>query len=318
MSPQQAREIIEAAAERIAEWKQRLRINTGRGVETWDNPTGQLVSVSAPGEEPVKEPPEFTIYLWANTTVVSIEEPVYVPATDSAPGFLLDPGRTVVEQTGWYQHSQIVALSRGQYYAEESYRNPDDLIENLGTSAYPSIAGYFHPRFPGGIMRPLAPMERSSLYPVQPTQHPTRGALYRPQSVWIDDEGYQFINRTTTIVNVELSIRGYLPEYLDDRAKRDLDPEFEKGQSVGPYDLRIRQYDAVKGPDFYAPPRTEDGIDYEGYVTWATNPLLTSSRQRVGFAPVSLTFTSRANGPFIYSPGWESRGQIDVMGYRKV
>lgn len=59
MSPTQAREVIEAAAERIAEWEDRLRITNGDGVEVWDSPNGQMVAVAPAGApapfEPMKE-----------------------------------------------------------------------------------------------------------------------------------------------------------------------------------------------------------------------------------------------------------------------
>lgn len=319
MSPQQAREIIEAAAERIAEWKSRLRINTGRGVETWDNPTGQMVSVSAPEEELVKEPQEFTIFLWANTSMVSIEGPVYVPATPSYPGFLLDPGRTVVRQTGWYLHESIAPLNSGEYVAEEQYKNSDEIAPN-GPDDYPrGVAGYYYLRY-GSQFKRIAPLEYSYYpYNVRPAETIPRGALYTPQSLSIYGAGWNFSNRTTTTVTVELSIRGYTPEYLADRERRGLKPEFEKGQSVGSYDLMIRQVDAVKGPDYYVPPYTdENGTYFEGGMVWATNPAPVSNRRRVGFAPVSLTFSSRVNGPQVFSPGWTSPGDIDIMGYRKV
>jgi hypothetical protein len=315
MSPQQAREIIEDAAERIADWKSRLRINAGRGVETWDNPTGQLVSVSAPEEELVKEPQELTIFLWANTSMVSIEEPVYVPATPSYPGFLLDSGRTVSRRTGWYLHDFISPLNSGEYSNETLYKNPNETVPRGSPSA-----GYYNLRYDSGGSRRIAPLDYSYfLYNVRPTESIPRGALYTPQSLGIGFAGWEFTNRTTTTITVELSIRGYTPEYLADRVRRGLKPEFEKGQSVGSYDLMIRQTDAVKGPDFYVPPYTdENGVYHEGGLQWATNPAPTSSSRRVGFAPVFLTFNSSVNGPHVYSPGWTSQGYIDIMGYRKV
>ena len=315
MSPQPAREIIEAAAERIADWKSRLRINAGRGVETWDNPTGQMVSVSAPEEELVKEPQEFTIFLWANTSMVSIEEPVYVPATEFHPGFLLDPGRTVIRRTGWYLHDFISPLYSGEYSNETLYKNPDETVPRDSPSA-----GYYNLRYYNGGSRRIAPLDYSYFpYSYQPAELIPRGAFYTPQSLATGFAGWEFTNRTTTTITVELSIRGYTSEYLADRERRGLKPEFEKGQSVGSYDLMIRQTDAVKGPDYYVPPYTdENGTYFEGGMTWATNPAPTSNRRRVGFAPVSLTFSSRVNGPHVYSPGWTSPGDIDIMGYRKV
>lgn len=317
MSPTQAREIIEAAAERIAEWKSRLKINTGRGVETWDNKVGQMVSVRVPQEEPVKEPLVLTPYLWVNTIRVSVLDPVYVPATEFSPGYLLDEGRTITEQTGWYIHRQLSVLASGEYVNEEGYKNPDDLTPVTELGYYPNVAGYFFPtNYP---LTDLAPVERSTSFIVMPEQSITAGALYTPEVIWSDYDGLKFGNRTTTTVTMEVSIRGYNPDYLADRARRDLLPEFEKGVGIGFYDLMIRQQDAIQGPSFYVPPYIDgDGVEQPGGYTWAPTPLLTSSRERVGFAPKTLTFTSRNNGPKIWSPGWNSPGYIAVMGYRKV
>lgn len=317
MSPAQAREVIEAAAERIAEWKSRLKINTGRGVETWDNKVGQMVSVRAPQEEVVKEPLVLTPYLWVKTTRVSVLDPVYVPATESQPGFLLDGGRTITEQTGWYVHQQLRVLASGEYSDEESYQNSDDLTPVTELGYYPRQPGYFWPTYFGTS---LAPFELGRFsFVVPPEQAVSAGALYRPESIQIRDSAYEFTNRTTTTLTMELSIRGYNPDYLDDRRRRRLLPEFEKGLGIGFHDLKIRQWDSVQGPPFYVPPYVDgDGVSQPGGYTWATTPLLTSSRERIGFAPKTLTFASRDNGPKVWSPGWESPGYIELMGYRKV
>jgi hypothetical protein len=318
MSPTQAREVIEAAAERIAEWKSRLKINTGRGVETWDNKTGQMISVRVPQEEPVKEPLVLTPYLWVNTIRVSVLDPVYVPATEFSPGYLLDEGRTVIEQTGWYVHQQLSGLASGEYVNEEGYKNPNALTPVTELGYYPNVAGYFYPTN-APAMEELAPFDSWSNFIVEPEQPITAGALYLPETIYSDYDGLRFVNRTTTTVTMEVSIRGYNPDYLDDRARRDLLPEFEKGEGIGSYDLMIRQEDAIQGPSFYVPPYVDgDGIEQPGGYTWATTPLLTSSRERIGFVPKTLTFASRDNGPKVWSPGWTSRGDIAVMGYRKV
>jgi hypothetical protein len=72
MSPTQAREIIEAAGERIAEWEDRLRITNGDGVEVWNSSGGQMVAVApadkAPPFEPVLEDWEW--YLFYRTIVI--------------------------------------------------------------------------------------------------------------------------------------------------------------------------------------------------------------------------------------------------------
>jgi hypothetical protein len=319
MSPTQAREIIAFADAHIAEWKSRLRLNTGRGVETWDSPTGQMVAVSAPEDEEVKEPLVLTPYLWANTTRVSTLDPVYVPATETRPGFLLDSGDTVTEKTGWYVHTVLPALASGEYFNKEEYLNPDALTPVTDLGKYPYRAGYYWPTN-DSVGTDLAPFDLFSGFLFPPQQVITAGALYSPEGVQSGLSGdLEFTNRTTTTVMVKLAVRGYSPSYLDDRRRRGLLPEFEKGVGIGAYDLMLRQQDLTQGPYWYVGPYTDDDGTYrEEGMTWATTPVLTSHRHRVGFAPVSLSYTSRANGPKFSSPGWTSPGVIEFMGYRKV
>lgn len=315
MSPQQAREIIEAAQGRIDEWKSKLRITTGSGVEAWDNATGQMVSVFPDEGEPVKEPLVLTPYLWANIQRVSILEPVYIPPTELVPGALLDPGRVLVESTGWYIHGEMRSLYSGEFFGEEAYKNPVTLVPNTEPPGrYPREEGYFTSTvFPDSDLPTVVPHQPYYPWIVPPQESVTAGVTYRPETV--DNSTGEWIveNKTTTIMSIELSIRGYHPDYLDDRANRNLLPEFGKGQGVGFYDLRVRRTDLVEGPPFYAPPGVdENGAPYEGYMTTATTPQLTAERERVGFPPKTLIFTSLSSGRYA------SPGTIEVMGYRKV
>jgi hypothetical protein len=294
MSPTQAREVIEAAGERIADWKSRLRINTGRGVETWDNQGNQLVSVSTSSEEVVKERQNFTVILWATLRRVRFLDPIDIPPKDGAeprPGFRLSEGGVFVDFKDRHEFMTLDSLESGQYSNEETYKNSDKLE--------PADPDYF----PAGYFR--AVYEGTPFYGYE--------ALYRPVSVQIGPEGYEFQNHTVSTVTIELSIRAYTPAYINDRNNRGLDIEFSKGQSVGYYDMMIRQSDSDKGPTGSIGAYS----DFNGG-RYSTNPVLTSTRQRIGFAPVTMTFTSRSNGYNVASPGWESVGQIEIMGYRKV
>ena len=301
MSPEQARQVIQDAAEYIAEWKDRLRINAGRGVETWDAPTGQMVAVSPEGEEEGKEPAVLVVYLWVNTRRVTVRDPVSIPG-----GGLADPGGVDTETTGWYVHRELPWLAAGEYpsdYAETVFRDSELLEDLVGQP------GYYRPVYRPAVDETLAPLQTASR-PLPPDALIAGGALYVPEAAYTDalTGAWVLQNRTTSTVSTEIAIRGYTPEYLADRAARGLEPEFSKGVGVGRYDLILRQEDLVKGPDYYV----------DGGVTWGTNPRLTSNRVRVGFYPVSLTFYPLVNGPFTYSPGWTSYGEVALMSYRKV
>ncbi len=296
MSPTQAREVIEAAGERIADWKSRLRINTGRGVETWDNQGNQLVSVSTSSEEVVKERQNFTVILWATLRRVRVLDPIDIPPTNGAgarPGFRLSEGGVFVDFKDRHQFMELNLLESGQYSDEESYKESDKL-KPADPDYFP--AGYFSPLWRGV---PFYGYE----------------ALYIPVSAEIGPSGWQFTNHTVSTVTIELSIRAYTPAYLYDRSNRGLDVEFSKGQSVGYYDMMIRQLDADRGPTFSGGAYSEPGTFGGRYSTTA---ILTSTRQRIGFEPTTLTFNSRNNGYNVASPGWQSPGLIEIMGYRKV
>lgn len=302
MSPEQARQVIQDAAEYIAEWKDRLRINAGRGVETWDAPTGQMVAVSPEGEEEGKDPAVLVVYLWVNTRRVTVRDPLI-----RSDGVLVSPGGVDTETTGWYVHRELSWLAAGEYpsdYAETVFRDSELLEDLVGQP------GYYRPVYRPAVEETLAPLQ-TVFHPLPPGSLITGGALYVPENYVseIDNMGHSVIqNRTTSTVSMEIAIRGYKPEYLADRAARGLDPEFSKGLGVGRYDLILRQEDLVRGPGYY----------FDGGVTWGTNPRLTSNRVRVGFYPVSLTFYPLVNGPFTYSPGWTSYGEVALMSYRKV
>lgn len=298
MSPTQAREIIEAAGERIADWKSRLRISTGNGVETWDNQGSQLVSVSTSAEEVGKSPVNLEVILWASLLRVRVLDPIDIPPSDGVeprPGFRLSEGGVFTDFKDWHDYQRLPVLQSGQYISEDSYKDPNKLEPS------DILSGYFEPVYSG--------IEFSGF-----------NALYLPVFVQTAlNGGYDYQNNTTSTVTIELSIRAYTSEYMLERSFKGLEPEFSKGQSIGAYDLMIRQYDAEQGPYYYTP----EGVDFQGNITepilnYSTNPLLTSTRQRVGFAPVTMTFTSRRNGYNVASPGWTSEGIIEIMGYRKV
>lgn len=323
MSPTQAREIIEAAAERIAEWKSRLRINTGRGVESWDNKTGQMVSVRVPGREMVKEPVVFTNYLWANITHFKSWDPSYIP-TETMGGFPIAGGGQIINgggvktlETGWFVFRQLGNLTSGEYDDEDRYRHSDDLVNSA------TLPGYFSAKYGGYPIAPLSSYYLSSNPPAKEII-PT-GALYLPERI---GEGYHYSdagyyefgwysqNRTRTTVTVQLAVRGYSPDYLFDRERRNLPVDFEKGQGVGAFDLRLRQTDEILGPAVILPPYVDgEGNDQPGGPTYYSNPLLSTRVVRVSRAPTTTIFSSRPIDS-IYVP--QSSGTVELMAHRKV
>ena len=296
MSPTQAREIIEAAGERIADWKSRLRITTGNGVNTWDNQGSQLVSVSTSAEEVVKGQVNLEVILWASLRRVQILDPIDIPPSSQTPGYRLDEGGVLVNFKDRHEYRRLEVLQSGQYVDEASYKNSDELVPSE------ILSGYYLPKYTGDSFNGDYRAEYSPVF-VQTSNAPG---------------GFDFQNNTTSTVTIELSIRAYTLDYLTERSVRGLDPEFSKGKSIGSYDLMIRQEDAEQGPYYY----TEGDLDNNGNIipllTYSTNPILTSTRRRIGFEPTTLTFTSRRNGYNVSSPGWYSAGVISIMGYRKV
>jgi hypothetical protein len=321
MSPTQAREIIEAAAERIAEWKSRLRVNTGRGVESWDNKAGQMVSVRVPVREVVKEALVLTNLLWVNITHVETRDPAYIPTetVGGSPvpggGTLIDGGGVTERVTGWFVFSSLGNLTKGEYDDEDRYRHSDDLVSS-------SLPGYFRPKYGGTSIAPLSP---NYLRAHPPAKEPIpTGARYLPERIGLGghysngyyEYGWYAQNRTTTKVTVQLAAKGYTPDYLDDRASRGLSVEFDKGKGIGAFDLQLRQTDAVLGPAVNYPPYTDEyENDQPGGITYYSNPLLSSSRVRVASFPTTIQFSSR---PFdsVYVP--ESPGTVELMALRKV
>jgi hypothetical protein len=278
MSPTQAREVIEAAAERIADWKSRLKINTGRGVETWDNVTGQMVSVSVPQEMMVKEPLVLQSVLWANTRRVT-----------TITAGIDEPAETIDEASGWYGVSYLNTLTAGQSVpprTSDQYKYPDALQPVVG---FPE--GYFSPTYDPVIA--LAPDTVSLDRVTDPQEEITAGAI-----AGVTSTGRIIASTLST----ELSIRGYTSDYLQDRARRGLQAEFDKGVSIGNYDLVLRKQDTTAGPII--------GEGEDAY--YAPTTVLASSTHRIGFAPSSFIFYSTLTSVF------GSPGIIGVMSYRKV
>jgi len=329
MSPTQAREIIEAAAERIAEWKSRLRVNTGRGVESWNNKTGQMVSVRVSGREMVKEPVVFTNFLWANITHFKSWDPSYIPkeTISGRPipdgGQLLRRGGVETLETGWFVFSTLGNLTSGEYDDEDRYLHSDDLLDSE------TFPGYFNLRYSGHRIAPLSP-DYLSRDPPAKEPIPT-GARYLPERIGLgmhyrdsyyvyphSGEMFGWIsqNSTNTTVTVRLAVRGYSPDYLDDIARRNLPVDFEKGQGVGAFDLLLRQEDSILGPAFSTPPYVDEyGNDMPGGLSYSSNPLLSTRRVRVSRAPTTTRFISRPIDSYYVS---ESPGIIELMAYRKV
>lgn len=289
MSPTQAREIIEAAGERIADWKSRLRINTGRGVETWDNQGSQLVSVSTSTEEVTKEPVELRVSLW----VSEFREVIAYPKNGNSFNGDLEVTTQRVDYRSFYD---VSGLQSGEYIAEESYKDPSATVAaDLGGIRV------LYPKYTESNTEGVENFDLSAFYAPQTEEDPTGiGGGGIPSGIFTN-----YAPRKTSKVTLVLSVRAHTYDYINDRTRRGLPIEFSKGQSSGSYDFMIRREDEeVVG--IYKTPST----------------VLSSFRQRVGFAPVTLNFESANNEPFFNQPyfsrGWFTSGVLSIMGCRKV
>lgn len=290
MSPTQAREIIEAAGERIADWKSRLRINTGRGVETWDNQGSQLVSASTSAEEVTKEPVDLRVSLW----VSEFREVISYPKNGNSFNGDLEVTTQRVDYRSFYD---VSGLQSGEYIAEESYKDPSATVAVADLGGI-SVA---RPKYTESNTEGVRDFDLPAFYAPQTEEDPNGiGGGGIPNGIFT-----VYSPRRTSKVTLVLSVRSHTFDYINDRGRRELPVEFSKGQSNGYYDFMIRRED-------------EEAVGiYE-----ASSTVLSSFRQRVGFEPVTLNFVSANNEPFYNQPyfsrGWFTPGVISIMGCRKV
>lgn len=302
MSPTQAREIIEAAGERIAEWEDRLRITNGDGVEVWNSSGGQMVAVAPAGRAPQPpEPLEILPILWAEIGLAGSVSSLFGIDSEGQ-SYKISDGYTFQRFSGNVPLAIMTFLPPLAYggqgdsatLSREAFNNPDRLVSN-------DVYTY-------AVAIPIAPFgDLASRYnnPQPPYERITEGAKSEGSSY--DDETRDGVGQRTTRVGVRMAIRGYTSDYFYDRMQRRLPLEFGKGQNIGSYDLIIRQDD-----------RVFDGLgtpDENGNQAVFSRISPNSRRVRVGFSPTVAAFSSTTpSEPIsVISPG-----DIGVVAYRKV
>jgi hypothetical protein len=279
MSPTQAREVIEAAGERIADWKSRLRINTGRGVETWDNQGSQLVSVATSEEEVVKEPVELRVSLW----VSEAREVIAYPKDGSSLNGSLQISTQFVEYRSFYD---VSGLQSGEYIAEEAYKDPDALV----------VGDLVRPKYDVGTINGVQYFDFSVFYRPQTEDDPTGiGGGGIPNGI-----STQYSPRQTSKVRLVLSVRSHSYDYINDRNRRGLPIEFSRGQSNGYYDFIVRREERD---------RNDSSVlrSFRQRVGFAPITLNFESDNNEPFF----------NKPY-FMMGWNTPGLISIVGCRKV
>jgi len=314
MKPEQARQILTEASDYISEWKSKLMVVSGNGIDIKDSSAGQFVSMGGPPGEPPLEPTSYTTFLWANITQTETRAELVIENSHGEK-ILIDEGGVTVNETDWCIIHELNFIESGEYVpSKEAFNHPNDLSED--TNAL--VSGYFYPTYFDAIE--VAPMDINRRRPY-PKVTIWRGAYYAKE-LYSTGFGEDFFrNETTTNLNIKLSIRGYEPAYVDGRDKKLLPIEFNKGQSVGSYELKMRKEDTVVGPaipsvsyfDEFGDPR-EEPLYYDDY---GTNPDLSSSSVRVGKTPVTVIYNSVPVDSF-YQNFYTNPGIITIVAYRKV
>lgn len=139
MRPEQARAIIESAREKIDEWKIRLMLGAGNGVEVTGSIGNQYVSLYPAGEEPPQpEPPLLEIVLWAKFDYSRTSLASDKNATAPVPGF------ATFSTTGWFPETFLQAAKAGEYLGRAPTARPDgrETRSDLRT-AFLSGTGYY-------------------------------------------------------------------------------------------------------------------------------------------------------------------------------
>lgn len=304
MSPTQAREIIEAAGERIAEWEDRLRITNGDGVEVWNSSGGQMVAVAPAGRAPQPpEPLEILSILWAEIVLDGSVASLFGVSAEGQ-SYKISDGYTFQRFSGNVPLATMSFLPPLAYggqgdsatLSREAFNNPDRLVSN-------DVYTY-------AITIPIAPFrDLASPYnnPQPPYERITEGALSDGEYIDSENPYTNSQGQRTTRVGVRMAIRGYTSDYFYDRMQRRLPLEFGKGQNIGSYDLIIRQVD-----------RVFDGLgtpDENGNQAVFSRISPNSRRVRVGFSPTVAAFSSTTPSEPV---SVTSPGDIGVVAYRKV
>lgn len=317
MKPEQARQILTEAADYISEWKEKLLVVSGNGIDIKDSSAGQVVLMGGPPGKAPLEPEGLQVYLWGEITLT--KRVFYHGLQDSYYGtYFPSNDSTEVYESGKVILAPIEKLEAGDYnsysdgegskYAEEAYNNPDDR-ESAGQ-------GFTRLVYPDAWS--IAPSINNSQYPGPdyPQNYPVDlGALHSQLS----QDG--FSGRVSPEVKVSLTMKlyiraftaGYSDYVLNKGTGERLD--FTKGVGVGAYDLAIRQIGSKQGPNIPYPAYTDsDGVYHPAGYTITEQSTSESRKIRVGFTGNETSFLPQDfNNPY-----WDSPGTIEIVAYRKV
>lgn len=292
MKPEQARQILTEAADYISEWKSKLMVVSGNGIDIKDSSAGQFVSMGGPPGEPPLEPTSYIVVLWAKIEVrtevkFSVDENVAPFGEDYTVEYSSD---------GEVSLAGIEFLEVGQYgdggydrSAKDAYNNPDARYQPTNPEAKP---GYTALVYPGATE--VLPNDFG---------YSTLGAAYYP--AYFSNINGDFHNpELKNYVTIKFYVRGYEGESR----------EFSRGLNVGKYSLVIRQLGEVKGPEYsFDAYIDEDGNEVPAGMTYSSLETSESRRITVGYSGTVASFYPQSAEPL-----FGTNGEIELVAYRKV
>lgn len=291
MKPEQARQILTEAADYISEWKSKLMVVSGNGIDIKDSSAGQFVSMGGPPGEPPLEPATMAVYLWAKIearteTKYSVLEELEGLGEDST---------SVYSSDGEVNLAGIEFLEVGQYgdggydrSAKDAYNNPD--------------ARYQHPEANPGYTALVYPGATEVL--PNDFGYSTLGAAYFP-AFYSTIYGIQYGPEVKNYVTIKFYMRGYF---------EGTPIEFSRGLNVGKYSLVIRQLGEVKGPEYsFDAYIDEDGNEVPAGMTFGSLSTSESRRITVGYSGTVASFNPQSTELLAGTDG-----EIELVAYRKV
>ena len=294
MKPEQARQILTEAADYISEWKSKLMVVSGNGIDIKDSSAGQFVSMGGPPGEPPLEPATMAVYLWAKIearteTKYSVLEELEGLGEDST---------SVYSSDGEVNLAGIEFLEVGQYgdggydrSAKDAYNNSDSRYQPTGEGALP---GYTSLVYPGA----------TDILPSSAASYTNLGAAYFP-AFYSTIDGIQYGPEVKNYVTIKFYMRGYF---------EGTPIEFSRGLNVGKYSLVIRQLGEVKGPEYsFDAYIDEDGNEVPAGMTFGSLSTSESRRITVGYSGTVASFNPQSAEPLA-----GTNGEIELVAYRKV
>ena len=303
MKPEQARQILTEAADYIGEWKEKLLVVPGNGIDIKDSSAGQVVLMGGPPGKAPLEPEELYVYLWARYDL-TMQTTRY-----NDPNYgLLDPGTTTTYSTEELIVYNLDSLEAGEYSNKEAYGDPDARYQPEGAGA---ISGYTSLVYGGWQVLPTPP-SYGWIGPV-PEQYPPFGAVNRPQ--YLSYPPLQFSPEFKGFATIKFYVRAFTKTYVDYILSKGQKLQFAKGVGVGNYDLIVRQIGSKQGPSYTIPAYTDEfGTYYPPSSTFNALGTSESRTVRVGFVGNEVSFSPQA----LDNPYFESPGTIEIVAYRKV